>query len=294
MLAGAAMPDYGDEHRLFAQSILTAGVMKEEDAIEIFKNAHKAVQADEPSTGDFSSFLNVVNDKLAPLNFQIRNCSSEITGAKFIGIANTLKDKAAEEASSLEKKHIEIFKMVIAAAVESNGVVDEMKILKVKETGAGHKFSSAKEVEDLLGELTRNNWIERVSNNQIALGSRCFIELSEHIKGQYGEDLQDCIVCHSICIRGTDCLNCNSRVHHPCLNRYFKRAKNQKCPKCSKPWPNGEDVDVDDAPVIAPIVGEAENENDANSKKRNQDTNPEEEKVSEEETKRPRRGRSAR
>lgn len=50
--------------------------------------------------------------------------------------------------------------------------------------------------------------------------------------------------------------------------KYLRR--NQKCPKCSKPWPNGEDVDVDDAPVIAPIVGEAENENDANSKKRNQ------------------------
>jgi len=234
--------DYGDQHRLFVQALMATPIMTAAQTIETFQKSFSACSLESQPPSALKAFIRTINENIAPYSFQIKQAKSEVDGVEYYGVANTLS-KDASEATSLEKKHIEMFKAIVKAIVDT-GEIEHSDAVRL-ESAEGHKIGP-REAENLITQLVAERWIEPLKEDThiYTVGPRGLLELSEKIKEWYPDvaKTKTCGVCSTLSMRTVSCSHCGTNFRPTCLENYFSRLKAPKCPKCKKPWVDGDEA----------------------------------------------------
>lgn len=226
-----------ESQHLFLQTFMSKQFLTDKETIDIYNKACTAFGDDSPAE-NFANFLDVINKSVGPFDMEIRRGISEDDGVVHFGLVNTAEDEHSKMATDYSPNDIAFFKKVMDLIVTSpDGTVSSMDTLNIapdleKKMGITH-------AEKLVEKLVKDNWMSE-SSGSYSLGPRAMLELHPYLKRVYEDDIVDCMICHTIAIKGQCCSQCEGKIHKRCAARYFQRRAQKTCPnqQCGAVWTN--------------------------------------------------------
>lgn len=230
----------GDSHRRFLQSMMSSGIVNEEQARTLYTyccDVHK-VQCFPDHLDDF---IDAINVKLQPMFMQIRKGMSEDNGHQYYALVNMAETETevTRMASDFADNELELFRKTMDLIVSSeNGMVSSTHVLNLADTLTTKKLKKS-EAEQVLNRLVKDKWLS-VKRGEYILSTRCIIEMEPYIRRMYDDQVKVCHICHNIAFQCQICDNpdCGIRIHNPCVAIYFKGRVEPRCPACDEFWPH--------------------------------------------------------
>lgn len=224
-----------ESQRLFLQSVMAKQFLSEKETRNIYQKACSAFGDDSPPE-NFANFLDAINKSLRPLDMEIRRGISEDDGSVHYGLVNTAEDEHSKMATDFSPFDIVFFKKVMDQIIASpDGTISSTDALN---TAADlEKKMSITHAEELLKKLVKDKWMSE-SLGSYSLGPRAMLELHPYLKRVYEDDVMDCMICHTIAIKGQCCTQCEGKIHLRCSARYFQGRTQKTCPnqQCGAVW----------------------------------------------------------
>ena len=179
-----------------------------------------------------SEVVTKVNRRIRRFNLQISRGPNETDGTVYYALINTADNEITRMANMWSQKEILYFRKLLSAIVESdNSFISSTKALNIgREEDLKFSITSS---ENLINKWVEQKWFEEINEGSIAVGVRTLLEMNVFIREQFGE-VRDCFRCKTICIRGSNCMSCEIKLHFHCIDSQF--IPNNKCPNCSKQW----------------------------------------------------------
>jgi len=209
--------------------------LSEKETKNVYQKACSAF-GDESPPENFTNFLDGINKSLRPLDMEIRHEISEDDGAVHYGLVNTAEDEHSKMATDFSPNDIAFFKKVMDLIVTSpDGTVSSMDALNT--SSDLDKKMTMSHAEELIEKLVKDNWMSE-SSGSYSLGPRAMLELHPYLKRVYEDDIVDCMMCHTIAIKGQCCTQCEGKIHIRCAARYFQGRAQKTCPnqQCGAVW----------------------------------------------------------
>lgn len=248
---------YSNVERALLQFIMASGPIKRENLVLI----HQKLKAEFNETGlhehevaevknrDAEDCVEVINDRLRDLGFEIITTRSQDTQEMMYMYVNTSTDIAAQNFTAHTKPEVEaIKKMIEKIFADTDG--EEQFIITSKEAHGicrSETNKSSSEIELFLRELVNEGWFDTVGGVYF-LSTKALSELRRALLDQYGAKTHEsdnqglvniCEGCREIVTRGLRCPNsaCNVRFHKKCQAN-FVTARGSQCPgpTCNIDW----------------------------------------------------------
>jgi len=180
-----------------------------------------------------TDFITEVNHMIRPYNMQISRGPNESDGKVFYALINNSDNEITRLSHQWTTKEIVFFRKLLAAIINSpNHFITSTKALNI---GREDNLSMTA-AENLINRWSQQKWIEEITDGSISIGVRSLLEMNVYIRDHF--EVEDCFRCKVLCIRGSNCLNCNIKLHFHCADSDF--IPNNKCPNCSKEWTRNE------------------------------------------------------
>ncbi|XP_022235247.1 non-structural maintenance of chromosomes element 1 homolog isoform X1 [Limulus polyphemus] len=235
------MADLGDHHRLFLQSLMCRKICSAPETEELYHTCCRNfdIEGDQffiRLNGELSQNINSINKHIKPLHMEIRKGLAEDTGMQYYALVNTTESSISRLSSDYSSADLELFKKILEKVVlADNGVISSMVVLNL--THELEKRMSKKEAEHLLARLVEDKWLIQ-EEGEISLSPRTLIEMDKYLKEMFGENLQTCLMCKQIVLKGKSCKDCQIKLHGHCANRCFQGRGRAQCPRCGCDWPD--------------------------------------------------------
>lgn len=224
-----------ESQRLFLRSLMSKQFLSEKETRNMYRKACNAF-GDDGAPENFVNFVEAVNKNLRSLDMEIRQGISEDSGAVHYGLVNTAEDEHSKMATDFSPNEITFFKKVMDAIVTStDGTVSSLEAMNIGPDL--EKRINITRAEELLRRLVKDQWMSE-STGSYSLGPRAMLELHPYLKRVYEDDIVDCMMCHTIAIKGQCCTQCDGKIHKRCAARYFQGRAQKNCPNphCGAVW----------------------------------------------------------
>ncbi|CAG2110206.1 unnamed protein product [Medioppia subpectinata] len=170
-----------------------------------------------------------VNRQMRAYNISVSRGPNESDGTIYYALINTADNDITRMANSWSQKELLYFRKLMAAIIENkNSCIASTKMLNIGRED-DIKFSLPVS-ETLTNKWVEQKWFEDVSDGKIAIGIRTLLEMSVYIRERF--EVQDCFRCKILCIRGLNCMSCDTKLHYHCSDVQF--IPDNKCPNCAK------------------------------------------------------------
>ncbi|XP_028124673.1 non-structural maintenance of chromosomes element 1 homolog isoform X2 [Camellia sinensis] len=242
-------------HHTLIQALLSRGPLKDQEFHSIFSG----VTGKTPGTHRklFDDYLLNINKELAVVQLELRACRNQYNGDIFYGVVNNVVDEQSKLGTKYTVPQIAFYKGIIEAIAQdatAKGSISNIDALNIRlenqvSTGVGSqsqdtpaqaphalKNFSMSQKEKTLEELVRDQWLCSITDGNIGLGLRSFLDLRSWFRNN---DIPACEVCNEAGIKAELCENegCTVRLHQYCLKRKFSQKRGEKvCPGCGTPW----------------------------------------------------------
>lgn len=175
------------------------------------------------------------NQTLRTYKMQISRGRNETDGTLYYALINNSDNEISRQSNEWTNKEILYLRKLISAIIESeHSFISSTKALNIgREEGINISMTSA---EKLIERWIQYKWFEDINDGNIAIGIRTLLELNVYIRENF--EVEDCFRCKLLCIRGSNCINCETKLHFHCVDSQFIR--NNKCPNCGKHWAHEE------------------------------------------------------
>ncbi|GFO03100.1 non-structural maintenance of chromosomes element 1-like protein [Plakobranchus ocellatus] len=227
---------YGDGHRLFLQSIMSRGIMHVSDVKKVLSEC--GVDTETGFKEKVLLFMRMINQRIAPINLEIRKGVEEEDGENYYVLANTVETPISRLSSTYSPNELELFKKLVESIV-GNGDGKIGSLAAINLTDKLEKRMGKEEAQMFFNRLEDDKWIRKNSDGKISLSVRSIVELEQYIKEVYPDYIKSCDLCTKLCLQGRQCENCGARFHFRCLRIMFSKQGNEKrCPErtCAAPW----------------------------------------------------------
>ncbi|WWC86017.1 uncharacterized protein L201_000888 [Kwoniella dendrophila CBS 6074] len=243
-------------HRIFIQSMLSRRAMKEDVALEMYKRAVGACQANDDtfrpthdvSLRGFRTFLTDVSDILHDLGMEVITGQEQIgKGKSWVVLRNTDPTEVALQATDYTPLEIDYYRRVVKEIIESypaNSISHGQALSIVGEL----ESQMARHVaETLLNSLCSRGWLYKSKRGRYTIGVRAALELEPYLKQQFEDYMQNCKQCKRLMLDGVCCStrDCEAHFHEYCFAAISKLPR-PTCPDCktrfseNEPTPIGE------------------------------------------------------
>jgi len=185
-----------DVHRqMFLQSLMQAMYMTEDSCRNLLARICG-------SDALYSTVLRELNERIAFSSLKIKTIQNPVDGKRYVGLVNTLEDKAAENASEFTIPQRDFFRAMVSSIAESPNEVapgvpyaPEMTLLNLEAravnatqatqgegTQAGNRTTKA-EKSKVIRELVVTGWLSSTPGMAgfYCLGPRTLLELGDHL-----------------------------------------------------------------------------------------------------------------
>ncbi|GFR65238.1 non-structural maintenance of chromosomes element 1-like protein [Elysia marginata] len=180
----------------------------------------------------------MVNQRIGPVNLEIRKGVEEDDGHHYYVLANTAETAISRLSTAYSPNEMELFKKLVENIVESgDGKIGSLAAMNL--TDKLEKRIGKEEAQNFFNRLEDDRWIKKNSDGKISLSVRSIVELDQYIKDVYPDYIKLCSLCKKLCLQGCQCENCGAKFHFRCSNAFFsKQGPNKTCPEsnCRAPW----------------------------------------------------------
>ncbi|KIV90383.1 hypothetical protein PV10_07692 [Exophiala mesophila] len=228
--------DYSDANRAFLQAMLSCSFLTLESARPLLAalqsyNEGKEVLPEDISAEDLNRYVSQANDKVSPLDLEIRTTFHQRTREKVYALVNTTSDAMTQLATSYTPDEIAFVKRMLDEMFDGRhnttrteamclSGIDAIKLGRApnnrRETqnadadNANTQSSlgslSPKEAETLLDKLVQEDWLEKSRAGFYSLSPRALLELKGWLIDTYNEDedgekrdkIKTCYACKDI------------------------------------------------------------------------------------------------
>ncbi|KAI7871623.1 Nse1 non-SMC component of SMC5-6 complex-domain-containing protein [Spinellus fusiger] len=227
---------HNDCHRLFLQSMFTQKILAEDKAILLYERVSDLTGV---PTVAFEDFIAYINQSINEFDLSLRRSHDERDGHAVIALVNTLDDDIAQISTDYTPGSITYFRQLIEMIVmadDEDYAVSSMTALRL-----GQKMKPAitqKDTQDLLDCLVRDGWLFCSTSGDYVMETRTVLELQPYLKEQYGEMMNECLICLDVATMGERCglKDCQVHIHRHCANTYFGEQNKSVCPACATAW----------------------------------------------------------
>ncbi|CCH41650.1 Non-structural maintenance of chromosomes element 1 [Wickerhamomyces ciferrii] len=251
------MSEYTDIERSVVQYLVSVGTAREEVLVTIHDKLKKGFEEElgedhELLKRPLETSIDLINDKLHLLGYQIDKIRSQDTRELYFVYVNTVSDAPSKISTNHSPKEIDIIKkiidFIITESEDESYVISSSQAIRICSTAA---LLTASESEHFLKQLVDEGWLNRSSKGRYSLSIRTLSELKRFLVDQYGVrsnknpdgQINLCKGCNEIVTVGLRCFeeSCYIKFHKECQLHYF-RAKGSNCPNenCEVDWMNEE------------------------------------------------------
>eukprot|EP00123_Amoebidium_parasiticum_P000588 comp11433_c0_seq1/m.5844 comp11433_c0_seq1/g.5844 ORF comp11433_c0_seq1/g.5844 comp11433_c0_seq1/m.5844 type:complete len:255 (-) comp11433_c0_seq1:63-827(-) len=219
---------------LFVQGVVAGRLLKQDQAKNLVSHCNEYGNVD----FTLGEFCQRANAQLQALSLEIKQHTSEEDGTTIVAMVNTYMDEAAQLATSLSPKEVELFKATVVSIVKSReGEINAVDVKIIAGRLEGTKVTK-QEVESALERLVADSWLA-LSGAKVYLGPRTLMELPQYLRDNYQDHMADCDICKVLAVRGATCRNCDTRLHDLCARRLQQQlgTYHAVCSQCREPWP---------------------------------------------------------
>lgn len=202
---------YNDQHIQFLQYFMHERVVLQNVAQDINNILF-------PNT-DLGDTINLINNKIAPLEFKINKVVCEQNGADLYVFIATFVD----DFNTKQDPHKVIFGELATLIINADGSIPYDELIL--------KSNSQILTNDLINDFFANKYLITDENKNIFLSPLALSELEGYLAENFKN--KRCMSCMSFVGHGTQCHSCAWYAHGHCLTAYFNSIDNNKCPKCS-------------------------------------------------------------
>ena len=176
-----------------------------------------------------SQLVTKVNRNIRRFNLQISRGPTETDGTVYYALINTADNEITRLSNHWSQKELLYFRRLVSAIIESrNGTISSTKALNTgREDDLKFTMTSA---ESLINKWVEQKWLEEINDGSLAIGVRTLLEMNVYIREYF--EVQDCFRCKTLCIRGSNCVSCDIKLHFHCVDSQF--IPQNKCPNCGK------------------------------------------------------------
>ncbi|OWY99677.1 hypothetical protein PHMEG_00029288 [Phytophthora megakarya] len=215
-----------DSDRMLLQRIMAAGAMEDH---EVRRLARK-LTGEELNASDVDQMMNKVAGNIRPFALDVRRGMYD-DGKMYLAVVNTSNDSLTGFGSNFKPWEIVFLRKAMEEIVDTDeGALEESELYNLRKSP-----TTLNEVEELLRKLTAEKWFApsavRLQTRSFTLGPRAYLELIAFLR-----DLQvkKCPICQYELLQGAKCKgsNCETVVHHGCIDKYENRGVRYKCPTC--------------------------------------------------------------
>ncbi|RUO96053.1 Nse1 non-SMC component of SMC5-6 complex-domain-containing protein [Jimgerdemannia flammicorona] len=234
------MAPYTDAHRLFLQALISHRILKEEYAIQLYRNCCN-LTGEEVDDERFLDFIATLNDSVGQFDMEIRKMHDETTGEPNWALVNTNGDEIAQLATEYTASEIAYFKRLIDLIVRADDdAFSVTSIVALREASKLKTPITKSAAEALLDKFVDDRWLIKARNGRYSMDIRCLLELQGYLRGEYEDEILECTLCLDILTKGQRCdvQNCSARLHHHCARNYFgpHRGEETVCMTCKTTW----------------------------------------------------------
>ncbi|WWD09182.1 hypothetical protein V865_007304 [Kwoniella europaea PYCC6329] len=252
-------------HRLFIQSMLSRRAIKEDVALEMYKRAVGACQANddtfrplhETTIRGFRTFITDVSDILHDLGMEVVLGQEQTgKGRTWVVLRNTDPTEVALQATDYTPLEIDYYRRVVKEIIESypaNSISHGQATTIVGEL----EGTMARHVaETLLDSLCSRGWLSKSKRGRYTLGVRAISELETYLKQQFEDYMQNCKHCKRVMLDGVCCSKegCDAHYHSYCYSAILKLPR-PSCPGCKSKF-----SEYEPSPIGEKAVSRAEDE----------------------------------
>jgi len=239
--------EYGDEHRIFLQGIMVAGILKGNEMWELIDVALKRIGYMLPDDKMakhryLKDFVKCINEEIERINLKVENISDEESKRKsnLMILVNRNSSYGMNAMVSYTKVEIDYLKIVVQNIMESDD--KEISLIyalnRVNEL-QGKRFSQG-DAEDFLNRLYKDHWIRYTAGNDgIKLSPRFVKEMEPYLKDVYEDYIGECVACQKFVMKSINCENCDGKYHWYCTTMMADRSNDNvaRCHKCNTALP---------------------------------------------------------
>jgi len=199
--------------------------------LKVDSNRSQEVTESQLSNEMITQLVSKVNRSIRHLNLQISRGPNETDGTIYYAFINTADNEITRMANQWSQKEILYFRKLLTHIIESrNAFISSTKALNIgREDELKFSITGA---EGLINKWVEQKWLEEINEGNVAIGVRTLLEMNVYIREHF--EVQDCYRCKALCIRGSNCMSCEIKLHFHCVDSQF--IPNNKCPNCSKQW----------------------------------------------------------
>ncbi|ETI39885.1 hypothetical protein F441_14426 [Phytophthora nicotianae CJ01A1] len=215
-----------DSDRMLLQRIMAAGAMEDQEV----RHLARKLTGEDLSASDVDQMVNKVAGNIRPFALDVRRGMYD-DGKMYLAVVNTSNDSLTAFGSNFKPWEIVFLRKAMEEIVDTDeGALEEANLYNLRKSP-----TTLNEVEELLRKLTAEKWIApsavQLQTRSFTLGPRAYLELIAFLR-----DLQvkKCPICQYELLQGAKCQdrNCETVVHHGCIDKYENRGVRYKCPTC--------------------------------------------------------------
>lgn len=215
-----------DSDSMLLQRIMAAGAMEDK---EVRRLARK-LTGEDMAASDVDQMVNKVAGNIRPFALDVRRGMYD-DGKMYVSVVNTSNDALTAFGSNFKPWEIVFLRKVMEEIVDSDeGAIEEAALYNLRKSP-----TTLNEVEELLRKLIAEKWIApsavQLQTRGFTLGPRAYLELIAFLRNL---QVKKCPICQYELLQGARCQdrNCETIVHHSCIDKYEKRGVSYKCNTC--------------------------------------------------------------
>ncbi|KIW16828.1 hypothetical protein PV08_04018 [Exophiala spinifera] len=266
---------YDDSNRAFLQAFLARSVLTLTTAQPILAalltyRDGREVQPQDVTVEDLNSYIADSNQRLSPLDLEIRSTFHQKTRERIYALVNTTSDPLTQLATTYSADEIVYLKKLLDAMFDgpnNRGKKEAMCLSGIEALQVGRSQGNRratqdgdggttqtntsafvlKDTEAMLAKLVDEGWLEKSRSGFYGLSARALMELKGWLVDTYNDEDEDgerkekikfCHACKEIITVGQRCprRECRCRLHDICTQNFFRMQRSQTCPICKTDW----------------------------------------------------------
>lgn len=249
---------YGKAHRIFVQSLLSAGGMLTSNEFSKLFNlslqrSNIALPSKRHNSEAMKAFLKETNRKLEEkCDLKIQKGRDEhFNGAPKLVLISTIDRSNA--LAHLTPHELEYLMILVDHVLRQRQKSLSHNAALNKCSQVSSKKMNLSEAEIVIQKLKRQKWLTGIEDSKLSISLKFVLEMESYLKETYEEFLDNCKKCNKIIFRrARQCPKCASN-HHPHCYEDIKGAKG--CSKCKAILPEEPDF-LELAPPKPPRINQ--------------------------------------
>jgi len=222
--------DYGNQHRMFLQAMVSRGVATSPEARRLYKLCCQKYGVEVDNVDGLASFINAINRRIKDIRLELRKTLCEETDTHNLVLISSQDGPIPRLSTDYTPVELEYFKKLVELILESEvGKVSSIRALNLVDDVQGKM--SKKDAERLIARMVDAKWLLK-KEGVVSMTARCVLELEPYLRAVYSDVIRECNICRQIELQGLGCEHCQMRIHKACAKKRFSQVNDPKCPVC--------------------------------------------------------------